>query len=123
VFSFIGMDTQEITVGGATTFNVVLRESMESLQEVVVVGYGEQKKTNLTGAVATVDTKALESRPVADVGRGLQGLTPGLNIVIPSGEIGSDPLIRIRGQFGSMQGGSAPLILVDNVEIPSIQLV
>lgn len=123
VFSFIGMETREITVGSASTINVRLEESMESLQEVVVVGYGEQKKTNLTGAVASVDTKVLESRPIADVGRGLQGSTPGLNIVIPSGEVGSDPLIRIRGQFGSMQGGASPLILLDNVEIPSIQLV
>ncbi|HEY9487929.1 MAG TPA: carboxypeptidase-like regulatory domain-containing protein, partial [Chryseosolibacter sp.] len=123
IFSFIGMETKEVSVGNSTTLNVTLQESMESLQEVVVVGYGEQKKTNLTGAVASVDTKALESRPIADVGRGLQGITPGLNIVIPSGEIGSDPLIRIRGQFASLRGGASPLILLDNVEIPSIQLV
>src|SRR5690606_6626433 len=93
------------------------------LQEIVVVGYGSQKKTNVTGAVASVDTKVLESRPIADAGRGLQGTTPGLNIVITSGEVCSDPLIRIRGQFASLEGGSAPLILLDNVEIPSIQLV
>ena len=123
IFTFIGMETQEISVGNSTTIDVLLQESMASLQEVVVVGYGEQKKTNLTGAVASVDTELLESRPIADVGRGLQGSTPGLNIVIPSGEIGSDPLIRIRGQFGSTQGGASPLILLDNVEIPSIQLV
>lgn len=123
MFSFIGMETQEVTVGTSTDLSVRLTESMESLQEVVVIGYGEQKKTNLTGAVATVDTKVLESRPIADVGRGLQGTTPGLNIVIPSGEIGSDPLMKIRGQIGSSRGGSAPLILLDNVEIPSIQLI
>ncbi len=123
VFSFIGMETREVTVGNSTTLSISLEEGIESLQEVVVVGYGEQKKTNLTGAVASVDTKALDSRPIADVGRGLQGLTPGLNIVIPSGEVGSDPLIKIRGQFGSIKGGSSPLILLDNVEIPSIQLV
>lgn len=123
VFSFIGMETQEVTVGNSTTLNVRMEEGMESLQEIIVVGYGTQKKTNLTGAVASVDTKVLESRPIADAGRGLQGITPGLNIVIPSGEIGSDPLIRIRGQYGSTYGGAAPLILLDNVEIPSIQLV
>lgn len=123
VFTFIGMETKEITVGNSTTLSISLAESMESLEEVVVVGYGEQKKTNLTGAVSSVDTKVLESRPIADVGRGLQGTTPGLNIVIPSGEVGSDPLIRIRGQLGSLQGGASPLILLDNVEIPSIQLV
>jgi TonB-linked SusC/RagA family outer membrane protein len=123
VFSFIGMETQEIAVGNSTNLNVSLKESLENLQEVVVVGYGEQKKTNLTGAVSSVDTKVLKSRPIADVGRGLQGITPGLNIVIPSGEVGSDPVMRIRGQFGSLKGDSAPLILLDNVQIPSIQLV
>src|SRR5690606_34604576 len=123
VFSFVGMDSYELQVGDSRQITVSLSENIASLQEVVVVGYGSQKKSNLTGAVATVDTKVLESRPIADVGRGLQGTTPGLNIVIPSGEIGSDPLMRIRGQFASMEGGSAPLILLDNVEIPSIQLV
>ncbi len=121
--SFIGMQSQEIVVGNASTINVQLESSVENLSEVVVVGYGTQKKTNLTGAVASVDTEVLESRPISDVGRGLQGSTPGLNIVIPSGEVGSDPVMRIRGQFSSFEGGSAPLILLDNVEIPSIQLV
>ncbi|HTE30499.1 MAG TPA: carboxypeptidase-like regulatory domain-containing protein, partial [Chryseolinea sp.] len=123
VFSFIGFETYEQQVGNSNEIAVKLNESIESLQEVVVVGYGSQKKTNVTGAVASVDTKVLESRPIADAGRGLQGTTPGLNIVIPNGEIGSDPLIRIRGQFASPSGGNAPLILLDNVEIPSIQLV
>jgi TonB-linked SusC/RagA family outer membrane protein len=123
LFSFIGFETQERTVGDSRDIAITLKESIASLQEVVVVGYGTQKKTNLTGAVASVDTKLLQSRPIADAGRGLQGTTPGLNIVIPSGEVGSDPLIKIRGQFGSLQGTSAPLILLDNVEIPSIQLV
>ena len=123
VFSFIGLETYEQQVGTSTDLKVSMTQSIESLQEVVIVGYGEQKKTNITGAVAAVDTKVLESRPIADAGRGLQGVTPGLNIVIPSGEIGSDPLIRIRGQFGSQYGNNAPLILLDNVEIPSLQLI
>jgi TonB-linked SusC/RagA family outer membrane protein len=123
VFSFIGFETYEQQVGDATEISVSLTESIQSLQEIVVVGYGEQKKTSLTGAVATVDPKVFESRPIADAGRGLQGITPGLNIVIPSGEVGSDPLIKIRGQINSLVGSSAPLILLDNVEIPSLQLV
>lgn len=103
---------------------IVLKEDSELLSEVVVVGYGVQKKENLTGAVASVDVnKTLEGRPIADVGRGLQGTTPGLSIVVPSGEVGSDPTIKIRGQIGSIDGGSEPLILLDNVEIPSIQMV
>jgi TonB-linked SusC/RagA family outer membrane protein len=123
VFSFIGFESQEKTIGDSSELSIMMNESIASLQEVVVVGYGTQKKTNLTGAVASVDTKVLESRPIADAGRALQGTTPGLNIVIPSGEVGSDPVIRIRGQLASLAGGSSPLILLDNVEIPSIQLV
>lgn len=123
VFSFIGLETYEQPVGTSTELKVSMTQSIESLQEVVIVGYGEQKKTNLTGAVASVDPKVLESRPITDAGRGLQGVTPGLNIVIPSGEIGSDPVIRLRSQFSSINGSASPLILLDNVEIPSIQLV
>ena len=90
----------------------------------VVVGYGIQRRENLTGAVSSINVEeTLGSRPIADVGRGLQGSTPGLSVIIPSGEVGSDPLIKIRGQIGSFEGGSQPLILLDNVEIPSIQIV
>ena len=123
VVSYIGMKTTEVKVGASSTLDVIIEPSVEQVDEVVIVGYGQQKKANLTGAVASVDTKVLEARPIADVGRGLQGVTPGLSVVIPSGEIGSDPILKIRGQFGSMQGGSAPLILLDNVEIPSIQMI
>ena len=123
VISYVGMTGQEIKVGTSSTINVSLESSFEELDEIVAVGYGTQKKTNLTGAVASVDMQVLDSRPVPDIGRGLQGTTPGLSVVVPSGEIGSDPIMKIRGQFGSMQGGSSPLILMDNVEIPSIQMV
>ncbi|MDD2307337.1 MAG: TonB-dependent receptor [Prolixibacteraceae bacterium] len=124
VVSYIGLKTQEVKVGNTSTINVNLESSVEQIDEIEVrVGYGSQKKANLTGAVANVDTKELEARPIADVGRGLQGMTPGLSVVIPSGEIGSDPIMKIRGQFGSLKGGASPLILLDNVEIPSIQMV
>ena len=123
VISYIGMKPQEVKIGSSSTVNINLESSNEVIDEVVIVGYGQQKKANLTGAVASVDTKVLEARPIADVGRGLQGTTPGLSVVIPSGEVGSDPVMKIRGQLGSIQGGSAPLILMDNVEIPSIQML
>ncbi len=123
VVSYIGMKPMEVKVGNLSTVNISLESSNEVIDEVVVVGYGQQKRANLTGAVASVDTKVLEARPIADVGRGLQGTTPGLSVVIPSGEVGSDPVMKIRGQLGSLQGGSAPLILMDNVEIPSIQML
>ena len=123
VVSFIGMTPKEIKPGKSTNLLIELETSIQEMSEVVVVGYGTQKKANLTGAVASIDTKVLEARPIADVGRGLQGTTPGLSVRIPSGEVGSDPVMKIRGQFGSMQGGSAPLLLMDNVEIPSIQML
>ncbi len=120
--SFVGYQTVEVKA--APNMRVVLKEDTELLEEVVVVGYGTQKKANLTGAVSSVDVnKTLDGRPIADVGRGLQGTTPGLSIVIPSGEVGSDPVIKIRGQIGSIEGSTSPLILLDNVEIPSIQMV
>jgi TonB-linked SusC/RagA family outer membrane protein len=123
-FSYLGFTTQERTVGSSTTINVTLATANTGLNEVVVVGYGTQRKANLTGAVTSVDVgKTLQSRPVADVGRALQGAAAGLSVVVPSGEVGLDPQIKIRGQFASFQGGSSPLILLDNVEIPSIQLV
>lgn len=120
--SFVGYQTAEVKA--AKSMKVVLKEDSEMLSEVVVVGYGTQKKANLTGAVATVDVnKTLDSRPIADIGRGLQGSVAGVNVTIPTGEIGSDPLIKIRGQIGSISGNNNPLILLDNVEIPSIQMV
>ncbi len=122
--TYIGYLDQEIKTGGKTTFHIVMTEDAQALSEVVVVGYGTQKKENLTGSVASVDVdKVLNSRPIADVGRGLQGTIPGLSVVIPSGEVGSGPIMKIRGQIGSIVGSSNPLILVDNVEIPSIQMI
>jgi TonB-linked SusC/RagA family outer membrane protein len=121
--SFIGYLSQTLTVKAGGKYSILLEPDVETLGEVVVVGYGTQKKANLTGSVSTIDTKILEARPVADVGRGLQGAMPGLAVMVPNGEIGSDPLMKIRGQVGSLKGGSSPLILLDNVEIPSLQIL
>ena len=124
VFTLVGMKDSEVPVNGKAVINVTMQEDSEMLDDVVVIGFGTQKKENLTGAVASVNvSKALESRPIADVGRGLQGMTPGLNVRVGSGEVGSEALIRIRGQVGSASGSSEPLILLDNVEIPSISMV
>lgn len=124
VFSFLGLTTVTRTIGSSDNMDISMVSDAEALEEVVVVGYGTQAKANLTGAVSTIDVQEnLEGRPIADVGRAIQGTTPGLSVVIPSGEVGSDPIIRIRGQIASLRGGASPLILLDNVEIPSIQLV
>ena len=123
-FSFVGYNTIEIQVGDRRVIDVQMRENTMLMEEVVVVGYGTMKKENLTGAVVSVNVdQTLGSRPIADVGRGLQGSVPGLSVVVASGEIGSDAIMKIRGQVGSSQGTANPLILLDNVEIPSIQIV
>lgn len=123
IFSSVGFGSKSAVVGTSNEINMVLALAATDLEEVVVVGYGTQRRSDVTGAVSNVNMAELESRPIADLGRGLQGVVPGLSVRVPSGEVGSDPLIRIRGFVGSIQGSSAPLILVDNVEIPSIQMV
>lgn len=123
-FAYLGRTDQERTVGASTTINIALIESNNDLNEVVIVGFGAQKKESLTGAVTSVNVeKVFGNRPIPDAARGLQGAVPGLSVVVPSGEVGSDPIIRIRGQIGSVNGSAQPLILVDNVEIPSMQYV
>lgn len=123
VFSYIGYKSQTVTVSGQV-LNIILEEDTKMVEEIVVIGYGVQKKENLTGAVASVKLdKTIESRPIADVGRALQGAVPGLTITSKSGEIGTAPNIKIRGGVGSPNGNSNPLILVDNVEISDISLV
>lgn len=125
VFSYVGYKTVTLTAN-KTLIDVTLQEDATMIDEVVVVGYGVQKKENLTGAIATVDLgKALDSRPVADVGRALQGAVPGLSVTTSSGELGKAPSIKIRG--GNMspnsQNGGEALILLDNVEISDITLI
>lgn len=124
-FNFIGSVSQERTVGAQNVINIMLVPDTRSLDEVVVVGYGTQKKATLTGAISTVDVeKVLSSRPTTDVVRALQGAVPGLTITSPSGALGSNPSIRLRGISGSLNGGGAqPLILLDNVEINDLQSV
>ena len=123
-FTCIGYKTQEVAVAGRKVVDVILAEDALLLDNAVVVGFGTQKKANLTGAVASIDaSKQLESRPIPDIGRGLQGATPGLNIRIGSTEVGSDAIVRIRGQVGSYNGSAEPLILLDNVEIPSLNYI
>ncbi len=83
-FSYVGMETQEIPVRGKTVINVTMKEATELLEEVVVVGYGTQKKVNLTGAVASVRGDELTQRPVINVTQSLQGVVPGLIVSVPS---------------------------------------
>ena len=120
IVSYIGYQPQRLTINGnQTSFNIMLTEDTQTLDEVVVVGFGTQKKVNLTGAVATVDTKTLESRPVSSVSQALQGVMPGLNIDIndKGGRLDYNPNINIRGAGNLGTGSSAsPLVLIDGAE-------
>lgn len=120
VFKFIGMQEREIEIDKRTVIDVVMSSAVQNLESAVVVGYGTQKKANLTGAVSAISAKALESRPVSNVAQALQGIAPGLNIT-QSGELGGSmenrPSINIRGVGTIGQGSSgAPLILIDGME-------
>ncbi|SDL11386.1 SusC/RagA family TonB-linked outer membrane protein [Siphonobacter aquaeclarae] len=115
VFSFVGYETQEITVGNRTTLTVSMKPGLKALSEVVVVGYGTQTKANLTGAVASVGGEVLESRPLVNLAQGLQGLVPNLNINVNSGAPGRGATFNVRGT-GSING-SDPLVLVDGVQM------
>lgn len=113
VFSFVGFLPATRTIGSSDVIDVNLQEDTQGLQEVVVVGFGTEKKINLSGAVNNVPTEQLNSRPINNVTQGLQGISPGLNIDFSSGAPGADPEINIRG-FTSINGGD-PLILIDNI--------
>ncbi len=111
--SYVGYLTQEFEVKDGSTLEVRLVLADKNMQEVVVVGYGTQKKANLTGAVDAITSKQLENRPITNLGTGLQGLIPNLNITVPNGRANTAPSFNIRG-VTSINGGS-PLILVDNI--------
>lgn len=119
-FSFVGMKSQEVNVEGKTTINITLADETIGLEEVVAVGYGTQKKENLTGAIATTDTKKLDSRPLTNLGQGLQGLVPGLNASVANGHPGSGATFNVRG-YTSINGGD-PLILVDGLQMDPNQI-
>lgn len=116
VFSAIGMKTLEIPAHKASS--VVMEEDSQILNEVVVVGFGSQKKENLTGAVSSVDEKILQDRPVNNVAQALQGAVAGVNFSIGNGggELGNMANINIRGASSLGNTSSSPLILIDGVE-------
>lgn len=120
VVSYIGYLSQEIVVSNDKPLDIVLSQSASDLAEFVVVGYGETKKENLSGAVDMVGAEKIENRQIPNLGEGLQGLIPNLNITRNSGRAGDGPSFNIRG-LTSLNGGS-PLILVDNVPVTSSEL-
>lgn len=116
VISYVGYKDVELTWNG-TDIRVVMESDTEQLDEVVVVGYGVQKKVNLTGAVSSVKGDAFETRPLADATQGLQGMVPGLTVSNSNaGRPGATGTLTLRGQ-GNLSGNAAPYILVDGVEM------
>lgn len=112
IFSFIGYTTQEVPVGGQTTFNIQLEPDFRTLSEVVVVGYGTVKKSDLTGAVSSVKGDELTAYPAIDAVQSLQGRAAGVNITANNGAPGSTMKIRIRGGT-SINASSDPIFVVD----------
>lgn len=121
--SYVGYQTA--TVDAADGMTVYMQPTTEMLNELVAVGYGSQKRANLTGAVSTVDVaRVMDSRPVADVTRALQGAVPGLTITTSSGDISANPSINIRG-VGTLSNDhtSNPLIVVDGVPVEDMSFL
>lgn len=121
--SYIGFTPQVVVIKGGTSFyNVVMKEDTKTLDEVVVVGYGTQKKANLSGSVASVDSKELQNRPIQNLTNGLQGLVPGVTITGTNGAPGMDNgTIRVRGT-GTLNTAS-PYILIDGIEAGTLNSV
>ncbi len=116
VFSFVGMQTVEVPIGNRQTIDVTMQKEVKSMDEVVVVGYGIQKKVNVTGAVSVAKKEDLENRPVTNTQRALQGLVPNLQLTTTTygGEPGAGMNMNIRGLL-SLQGSSSPYVLVDGI--------
>ncbi len=117
VFSYIGYITQEKTVN-SNTINVVLTEDVKALEEVVVVGYGIQKKSSVTGAISQVKSEDMQNRSISNVQQALQGKTAGVQVVSTSGAPGSAPAIRVRGYSSNVD--MSPLYVVDGVRLANI---
>lgn len=115
IFSSIGYDDQVVAVGTQTNFNILMKESNEMLDETVVVGYGTQKKSDVTGSLASVDTKTIAARSPIDIAQGLQGAAAGVVVTQSSGDPDGGYNIRIRG-VGTIQGDTNPLWVVDGVQ-------
>ena len=122
--------TQNVSVKNKTNISVVLKEDTQTLDEVVVVGYGTQKKVNLTGAVSSVSAEVMESRPVTNIAQALQGVVPNLNVDISNGAPNTFASYNVRGATSMSKNSDgawqvdngSPLILVDGIEMENFNL-
>ncbi len=122
VISFIGYQPQEVTVGEQTNLAIKLLAENSKLNEVVVVGYGTQRKKDITGAVSVVKADAFESRPIVSAAAGLQGQAAGVTVTAPSGKPGAGLNVSIRGNT-SLNASNNPLFVVDGVIVPNIDFL
>ncbi|KVV14256.1 TonB-dependent receptor [Flavobacterium sp. TAB 87] len=114
LFSYVGMNDKQITVGATNAINVKMESSAQQMDEVVVVAYGRVKKSEYTGSVSSIKAADIEDRALTNVLAGLDGATSGLQVQSSAGQPGSAPAIRIRG-FSSINGSNTPLYIVDGV--------
>ena len=122
--TFLGFSPQEVEIGNSDTYSVVLQEDAGQLDEVVVVGYGTQKKRDLTGSIVTVDSEEIEKTPTANVMQSIQGKVPGVQIV-SAGSPGDSPTVRIRGigTYNTDSGASNVLYVVDGAFYDNIDFL
>ena len=113
-FSFVGMETVTRTVGADNRINIAMVASANTLDEVVIVGYGSSTKKSFTGSVKTVDAEILEMKSVSNVAQALTGEVAGVTVINTSGQPGTVPTVRVRG-FGSVNGNRDPLYVIDGV--------
>lgn len=121
VFSFVGYKTQEIPIEGRTVIDVFMVEEVTALEEVVVVGYGVQRKSNITGAIVSVRSDDIENRTSENVGQAIQGKISGVQVLTTSGAPNASTSFRIRGY--SNTGASDPLYIVDGLKVNSISFL
>jgi len=123
VFSLVGYTSKEQIVGGNTTFNVELAETINNLNEVVVIGYGTQRKRDVTGAISSINAKSIEERQPISVFDAIQGAAPGVRVMSSSGAPGEEADITIRGMSTLSDAGVRPLYIVDGVPMNNINAI
>lgn len=122
VYSQVGMSSKEVLVKDQTTINVILKEQITNLDEIVVIGYGTAKRKDVTTSISTVSTKDLDQRPITSAGQAIQGKVAGVSVIQPNGAPGGELSIRVRGTT-SFNGSNDPLYVVDGVPVDKIDFL
>ena len=118
VFSYVGYETQSVKVNGRNTIDIVLKEDANTLSDIVVIGYGTMKKSDITGSVVSVNTEDMMKRAPINVAQGLQGAAPGVIVTMQDGSPDAKAQVRIRG-VATINGSAAPLYVVDGIQVGS----